>query len=499
MVPVSFLHADSQPQLLVGEATFICVPIIRLPSDSLGRSRRPLLNTTGLMHPSTPMPFGPQRPGLHQPLQGLPLLPPLTNRPPPLRTSSSPQSMLLNVKLQSTSTSPGALTPPITPVRADCRRAFASADIIEAAGQREIEQGVEDLTMEEKRPQQTWEETVPLAYPGSYQLLGTEYVYGRGVWSAVYQARGSEDPPMPDLGLPTPPTSPSSSKHKPQLLAIKAPTRRDANKILTNEARILTYLHHTSTTAEYIINFHGFDSARHSLVLDAIPQTLDTYVKAAAHNARVHFSTQTMFDPVIGRAQWVHLAERLIDGLAFLHDVKGVVHGDIKPANILLRSDPCDPNGSDLLQPLYCDFSSSRVVAASTADIIEEVSAVTTDFTSPELLSSFHQRSNTRAVVTFASDVFALGVTLLTAAIGETPYAGARMEIMKVGMAREGMPLQFARRGEQASRVMKGGVVERVLVGAVEKDPERRIKVAEWKAELGTCIEDWKETEGPKL
>lgn len=352
--------------------------------------------------------------------------------------------------------------------------------------------------MAEKRPQQTWEETVPRAFPGSYQLLGTEYVYGRGVWSAVYQAHGSDHPPMPDLGLPTPPTSPSN-KLKPQLLAIKAPTRRDANKILTNEARILTYLHHTATTAQHIINFHGFDSARHSLVLDAIPQTLDTYVKAAANDARANFSTQTMFDPVIGRAQWAHLAERLIDGLAFLHDVKGVVHGDIKPANILLRSDPCDTNGSDLLQPLYCDFSSSRVLTTNAADIIEEVSAVTTDFTAPELLSSFHQRNNTRAVVTFASDVFALGVTLLTAATGETPYAGARMEIMKVGMAKEGRPLQFARGGEQASRVMKGGVAEKVVVGAVEKDPERRIKVAEWKAELGTCIEDWKETEGPKL
>ena len=351
--------------------------------------------------------------------------------------------------------------------------------------------------MEEQRSQQTWEETVPREYPGSYKLLGTEYVYGCGVWSAVYQAHASEDLPVPDLGLPTPPTSPSN-KYKPQLLAIKAPTRRDANKILTNEARILTYLHHTATTSEYIINFHGFDSARHSLVLDAVPQTLDTYVKAAAKNARANFSTQTMFDPVIGPAQWAHLAERLIDGLAFLHDVKSVVHGDIKPANILLRSDPCTTSGTDLLQPLYCDFSSSRVVTATAAPI-EEVSAVTTDFTSPELLSSFHRRNNTRAVVTFASDVFALGVTLLAAAIGESPYTGARMEIMKVGMAKEGRPLEFARGGEQASRIMKGGVVERVVWGAVERDADRRRKVGDWKAEVGICVEEWREVERSKM
>ncbi|SLM33547.1 protein kinase domain-containing protein [Lasallia pustulata] len=400
-------------------------------------------------------------------------------------------------------TSAGALTPPTTPVSAEGRRTSASADIIEVVGLKEIDRGVEDLNMEARPLRQAWEETVPRVYPGSYKLLGPEHVYGRGVWSAVYQAHASgnlhasEDHSMPDLGLPTPPTSPSN-KHKPRLLAIKAPTRRDANKILGNEARVLTYLHRTPTRSDYIINFHGFDSARHSLVLDAVPRTLDNYLKAAATNARANFSTQTMFDPVIGRAQWAHLAERLINGLAFLHDVKNVVHGDIKPANILLRSDPCTTDGADLFQPLYCDFSSSRVVMDTTLPI-EEVSAVTTDFTSPELLSSFHRRNNTGAVVTFASDVFALGVTLLVAAIGESPYAGARMEIMKVGMAKEGRPLQFARGGEQASRLMKGGVVERMLIGAVEKDPEKRVKAADWKAQLGTCIEDWKEVESSKI
>ena len=361
----------------------------------------------------------------------------------------------------------------------------------------EIGRGVKDLNMEEKRPQQTWEKLVPREFPGSYKLLGTEYVYGRGVWSAVYQAQSPEDLPMPDLGLPTPPTSPVDKRKSP-LLAIKAPTRRDAHKVLINEARILTYLHQSPTASDFIINFHGLDSARHSLVLDAVPQTLDSYVKAAARNARANFSTRTMFDPIIGPAQWARLAERLIDGLAFIHDVNSVVHGDIKPANILLRSDPSTPGGTDFLQPLYCDFSSSRVVTATTSSV-EEVSAVTTDFTSPELLSSFYRRNGTRAVVTCASDVFALGVTLLAAAIGESPYAGARMEIMKLGMAKEGKPLQFARGGDQASRAMKGGVLESVLKGSLEKDPEKRLKVGDWKAELGACIGDWKETELSKM
>ena len=338
--------------------------------------------------------------------------------------------------------------------------------------------------MEEPK-QITWAATSPKPYASKYRPLGSNTAgreeYGRGVWSVVYRAIETVDS-SPSPGILTPPTSPahnSKAGHPTSILAIKAPTRRDANKVLKEEARILTYIHRAPIAADHVVAFYGYDETTHALVLDAVPLSLDAKTKSAVKDARNNFSTRTMFDPVIGSSQWSELAEGLIGGLAYLHS-RGCVHGDIKPANVLLQ-----PTGQGSFRPLYCDFSSSHILDPESPGIeIEEVGAVTTDFTAPELLQSFYRRNGQRAVATFASDVFALAVTLLVAATGESPYAGARMEIQKVGMAKEGKPLEFARAGDQASRIMKGKIVDRVVKGALERDPSKRIRAEDWRLQL---------------
>lgn len=102
--------------------------------------------------------------------------------------------------------------------------------------------------------------------------------------------------------------------------------------------------------------FHGYDFSQSSLVLEAVPLSLETHAIAAAKAARLNLSTKNMFDPVVGTAEWAQLATKLIDGLAFLHSAR-CVHGDIKPSNILLRPSSTIPFPS----PLYCDFSSSHI------------------------------------------------------------------------------------------------------------------------------------------
>ncbi|KAL9104785.1 MAG: hypothetical protein Q9187_008863 [Circinaria calcarea] len=304
--------------------------------------------------------------------------------------------------------------------------------------------------------------------------------FGRGVWSVVYRAEELPCHPAKPEVL-TPPTSPLTKSNlaaSRKVLAVKAPVRRDAHKVLANEARILTYLHQRSNAKDYLVQFHGYDSAEHSIILDAYPLTLATHAKSSLASTRASFTAKTMFDPVVGRVQWVEIAKGLINGIAFLHDF-GCVHGDIKPANILLQ-----PTSSSSFRPLFCDFSSSHILCPSSTSPIGEVSAVTPDFTSPELLASFYHRNGSRAVATFASDVFALGVTLMVAATGESPYEGARMEIQKLGMAKEGRPIEFARAGDQASRIMKGKMVVKSLARALEKDPLKRIGAVEWSSEI---------------
>lgn len=348
---------------------------------------------------------------------------------------------------------------------------------------------VEDHPEDEER---SWAETQATEYTGQYELVQGNRAsgyqeYGRGLWSVVYKATEittTEELKVAALGIPTPPASPSNTSPQingpaPKFLAIKAPIRRDAHQILENEARILTYLHHFREGSDYIVPFHGYEHLEHSVVLDAVPLALEFYNKAAAKETRGNFSTRTMFDPVIGISQWLKLCKNLIDGLVFLH-LKKVVHGDIKPMNILLRGRPAMQIDDTVIeyQPLYCDFSSSHVNEPGKDS--EEVSAVTTEFTAPELLQAFRHRNGQRAIATYKNDVFALGVTLLTAVTGENPYTSARFEGQKTAMAKEGLPLEFARRGEQASRVGVKGMVDMVIRGAVEKDESKRWTDGQW-------------------
>ncbi|MCJ1469165.1 hypothetical protein MMC07_007798 [Pseudocyphellaria aurata] len=331
-----------------------------------------------------------------------------------------------------------------------------------------------------------WKNLQPRSYPGRYQLLGSDSAgfqeFGRGAWSVVFKAIEIEAE-ITNTSLMSS-TSPPFSFAQDGIhadLAIKAPSRRDAREVLEKEARMLTYLQSFSGVSDYLVPFYGFDPAQSSLILGPISLNLEMHVKEAGSTSCITTSTKAMFDPIIGTAKWAHLALRLIDGLVFLHNAN-CVHGDIKPANILLH----DSYPSEFLIPLFCDFSSSRVVCGETEDEIEHVSAITTDFASPELLSSF--RSDAGAIVTPASDVFALATTLLMAAIGESPYAGASIEAQKLTMAKEGRPLEFARNGNSASRIMRGKMVEKVLMGALEK-VENRSTAAEWKTIVADVLD----------
>lgn len=376
------------------------------------------------------------------------------------------------------------LTPPSTPAKPENNRASASADGIEARLSKPSE------TLDFKENQASKQEApgpdlAPKPYTAKYQL---HEELGRGAWSTVYRAVENVESLKPLTNLPlTPPTSPTTgaTASNKKVLAVKKSSSRQAHKILEKEAKILTYIHSHADASTYLVLFHGFDAAQHSIVLGAVPLSLEVHAKAVP---RRPLSTKTMFDPVIGVEEWAGLAEDLIGGLAFLRSI-GCVHGDIKPANVLLR-----PGSGGELTPLYCDFSSSHIVSSMGEEKeVEEVSAVTTEYLSPELLEALSPRNTDRAVATHASDVFALGVTLLFAAIGDSPYAGARIASQKLGMAKEGLPFEFARRGEQASRVMKGRAVEKALKGALAKEAEKRVAVWKWRDDVREVVKSWKD------
>jgi serine/threonine protein kinase len=171
------------------------------------------------------------------------------------------------------------------------------------------------------------------------------------------------------------------------------------------------------------------------------------------------------------------MADKLITALAWLHNTAEVVHGDIKPGNILLS--PNRSSAAFAFDPLLIDFSSSHIIS-STTPTLNTLSAVTREYTAPELLfpSVLGDPSST---ATTASDVFSLAVTLIIAATGELMvYSGNVWQ--RTSMAKQGWNiLEFVRSGEGGMKVPQGGVAERVVEAAVRKIEEGRTDSLKWR------------------
>ena len=88
------------------------------------------------------------------------------------------------------------------------------------------------------------------------------------------------------------------------------------------------------------------------------------------------------------------IARQLPQGVAAVHE-EGIVHGDIKPSNVLLRDEECR-------SAVLADFDVSHDSASRTTTSVQ---MGTRDWTSPEL----HVRG---ARATTASDMYACGLVL---------------------------------------------------------------------------------------
>jgi eukaryotic-like serine/threonine-protein kinase len=152
--------------------------------------------------------------------------------------------------------------------------------------------------------------------------------------------------------------------------------------------------------------------------------------------------------PLAGRAV-AKIGIALLGALEVAH-AAGVLHRDVKPANVLICADG---------RCVLTDFGVARMPSES-------------NLTQPGMvLGSPHFISPERAIgAPFGppSDLFSLGVTLYTAAEGRPPFdRGDPFDTMRAIVEDQPAPTQ------------RSGVLTPVLMGLLDKDPEKRWTVAE--------------------
>lgn len=430
----------------------------------------------------------------------------------PPQTPSSPNASFATFKQAS---NVADLTPPVSPVLPRHSRSASNlshldhtmSSLAELKCSSSIERTIDDTKQIPATTIKT--EDGILICPFNFNLAindnGRETLLGSGAWSNVFKAypdrRSSSTHPL------TPPPSPTG---KALVMAVKRPARRDAVPILRNEASILTYLLEIQDKEQcqhFIIPFYGIKDD--SLVMRAVRLNMADYVReCAAISSRSPSSTGV---PVVGSTKrWLQLAHRLISTLVWLHEVAGVVHGDIKPGNIVLvrhtlpsnsRQESFDRDSTDddyeaedfPLKPLLIDFSSSHVMHPS-PDIknppstrLGTLSAVTREYTAPELLKSSVLR-DPASTATMASDVFSLAITLLVAATGNLlVYEGDVLR--RVAQASQGWQcISLMQNSRDGLRIPRMGVVQRMTERAVLKNGGDEMVVAMGRVDARTWL-----------
>ncbi|KAM5466327.1 hypothetical protein MauCBS54593_006064 [Microsporum audouinii] len=339
--------------------------------------------------------------------------------------------------------------------------------------------------------------------------------YGRGAWSSVYSAISIDHALSLNASPPRTPTR-GSSASSPKLgplssssnninnntvYAVKVASGRESYDAISAEADILTYIHRTPGSTAYIVPFHGYVPSAHAIVMTAIPLSFASYIRTRAREAAAAFSTRTMLKPVLGMVTWLSFASKLVEGMRWLHEA-GVVHGDIKPQNILLRpriptidsntatmtttssSAAIDDTGVDSFDLLFIDFTSSLYSRGSNTALNSTAGArlaTSIPFTAPELLSV----SSMAAAPTPepSSDIFSLALTLVAAAIGYVDVYPGLERHRGIAIAQDGhRVIEFVRSGDQGTRIPRKGAVEKVISPAVLKEAERRVSAEQWLA-----------------
>ena len=153
-------------------------------------------------------------------------------------------------------------------------------------------------------------------------------------------------------------------------------------------------------------------------------------------------------------AQAALIVRRVADALAYAHS-KGVVHRDVKPANIFMVG---------RTQPRVLDFGIARVAHRHEIGSVGDIAAGSPYYMAPE--QARHQTVDRRA------DVFSLGVVLYELLADRKPFRGANLAEITNAVLTHEPPLAC-----EVDRKVPLGLAE-IAARAMLKDPEQRYRSA---------------------
>ncbi|MBY0227992.1 MAG: protein kinase [Gemmataceae bacterium] len=160
-------------------------------------------------------------------------------------------------------------------------------------------------------------------------------------------------------------------------------------------------------------------------------------------------------------------ASRIADGLAHAHE-RGIVHQDLKPANILL---------TDEGMPMILDFNLAREADPERLAILAQVGG-TIPYMSPEQLEQFAtKQADPSRPVDGRSDIYALGLIMYQLLAGAPPC------VLPSGPVKVQLPVWLAMRRAALPSLRKANpevppAVESIVRKCLEHDPARRYQSA---------------------
>ncbi len=198
---------------------------------------------------------------------------------------------------------------------------------------------------------------------------------GEGGMSTVFEARRKGDKESVAVKI-----------LKPHLIADTAAVER-----FRNEAHLLMRLEHPNVTRG--MSLGEIDGAPY-FVMEFVDG--ETILKIVEENG------------TFGEDAALYIVMQIADALDYLFS-KGIVHRDVKPANILLKRD----NTVKL-----CDLGLATEASATATAERSDTTVGTVQYISPEQAAG-------QADVDVRSDIYSLGVTLYHIVVGELPFSGS--------------------------------------------------------------------------